>query len=146
MSEALWEERQRDGWWIEGKLRRTLMSVLASFVQPSREMVEGLTASDVVDQKCTSCSTVVGTSDGAEGFLPSLSTPRQQGPGMDGMSSEENDSTRLREQKKIMNRITHSVPHLEFDLFVFDRDHPGTELDTDREIMDWLETLVRELE
>ena len=41
---------------------------------------------------------------------------------------------------------THRVPDLQLDLFPLDVDHPGSELHSDCEIVDWLEPLVCKLE
>ena len=41
---------------------------------------------------------------------------------------------------------THCVPDLELDLFPLNIDHPGPELHSDCEIVDWLEPLVCKLE
>ena len=40
---------------------------------------------------------------------------------------------------------THCVPNLQFDLFPLNVDHPSAELDSDGEVVDWLEPLVGEL-
>lgn len=41
---------------------------------------------------------------------------------------------------------THSVPNLQFDLLAIDGDHTSAKLDADRQIMNWLETFVGELQ
>ena len=41
---------------------------------------------------------------------------------------------------------THCVPDLKLDLFPLDINHPGSELHTNCQIMNWLEPLVCELE
>ena len=38
------------------------------------------------------------------------------------------------------------IPDLKFDLFVIDNNHSCTELDANGQVMDWLETFVRELQ
>ena len=40
---------------------------------------------------------------------------------------------------------THRVPDLQLDLFALDVDHPGAELDTNGEIMNWLKPFISEL-
>ena len=40
---------------------------------------------------------------------------------------------------------THRVPDLQLDLFALDVDHPGAELNTNREIMNWLKPFISEL-
>ena len=39
----------------------------------------------------------------------------------------------------------YSIPDLKLNGFVVDGDHPSPKLNTDGEVMDWLEPLVREL-
>jgi hypothetical protein len=50
-------------------------------------------------------------------------------------------------QSKLPERfLARSIPNLELDLFSIDGYHPSTELDTNGQVVHWLETLVRELE
>ncbi len=42
--------------------------------------------------------------------------------------------------------IAYCIPNLEFYLLSVDVDHAGTKLDPDGQVVDWLKSLVRELE
>lgn len=86
------------------------VGVLSGVLEPSRKVVKCLATCNVVDEKGTSCATVIRTRDRPERFL------------------------------------TGRVPNLQLDLLAVDGDHPGTELDPDRQVMDRLEALVGELE
>ena len=41
---------------------------------------------------------------------------------------------------------THSIPDLEFDVLVVHTDHTSSEFDTNREIVNWLELVICELQ
>ena len=63
-------------------------SVLTRLGQPLRQLSEGFTAGNIVHKKGSSSSSVVGTSDGAEGLLTSLSHYRQSIRGIQYPRSE----------------------------------------------------------
>jgi len=83
--------------------------VLSCFFEPSSEVFEGLSSGDVVDEEGACGATVVGSGDGAEGFLAG------------------------------------GVPYLKLDGFISNINHPRTKFNTNRKIMNRLETFIGEL-
>eukprot|EP00443_Scrippsiella_acuminata_P065453 CAMPEP_0115496358 /NCGR_PEP_ID=MMETSP0271-20121206/65727_1 /TAXON_ID=71861 /ORGANISM="Scrippsiella trochoidea, Strain CCMP3099" /LENGTH=239 /DNA_ID=CAMNT_0002925031 /DNA_START=406 /DNA_END=1122 /DNA_ORIENTATION=+ len=84
--------------------------VLPRLLKPAREVIEGVTAGDVVHQERSTGSAVVRARNGAERLL------------------------------------TCSVPDLELDLFVLNRDEARPKLHTNRKVMVGAEALIGELQ
>mmetsp|Transcript_117814 Transcript_117814/g.175990 ORF Transcript_117814/g.175990 Transcript_117814/m.175990 type:complete len:274 (-) Transcript_117814:82-903(-) len=86
------------------------LRVLAGFLQPPAQVLEGISPRNIVDQQCPRGSAIITAGNTTERFLAG------------------------------------GIPDLKFDEFVVQVDHAGAELDSNRQIVDGLKSLVGELQ